>query len=306
MEDAKLLNQIANLISNEGNDVLKIAIDHTGIGKSLQTLLIRSKKNNKDNIIHLSPSDYETNQRLLLLTKHIVIIPYHILPVTVNMPNTSVEVLIINSVDDQVQSKKEKCNTTSFTLTQDGNIAFENDKKIDELDTKDHNFAEEVIKEIQKRSNKFSNVIFRKLFALLPGKRFSHEVTYHIVLYGNRPLSGKLGVDESIMIFSNLDMAERFIEGYLEYYSTPIPLSATSLTSIEEIWSLLHLPSKDHKEYSPPFGLVVDFDYNIRQAESTFSIQQIEEMGIKGLARQLNLDQDYLRQLSDSLESLDP
>ena len=225
-------------------------------------------------------NDYYCRQNVLLSFLN------PILPITVNMPNNSVEVLIINYANKQVQSRKEKCNTKSFTLTQDGNIAFENDKNTDELDTKDHNFAEEIIKEIQKKSN--------------------HEVTYHIVLYGNRPLSGKLGGNESIMIFSNLDLAERFIESYLEYYSTPKPLSAIGLTSIEEIWSLLHLPSKDHKEYSPPFGLVVDFDYNIRQAKSTFSIQQIEEMEIKGLARQLNLDQNYLRQLSNFLTSLDP
>lgn len=268
MEDAKLLSQIANLISNEGNDVLKIAIIHKGRGKSLQDLLIRSKKIKKDNITHLSPSDYETNQRLLSQAKRIIIIPCHILPVTVNMANTSVEVLIINSADNQVQSKKEKCNTASFTLTQDGNIAIENDKNIDELDTKDHNFAEEIIKEIQNKS--------------------THKVAYHIVLYGNRPLSGKFGEDKSIMIFSNLDLAERFIEGYLGYYASPKPLSAIGLESIEEIWSLLHLSSKDHKEYSPPFGLIVDFDYSIIQAKSTFSIQQIKEMGIKGLAKQLN------------------
>ncbi len=57
----------------------------------------------------------------------------------------------------------------------------------------------------------------------------SKKICY-VVLFGNRPLTGKTVGDETdIMCFTKLSKADDFIRGYKGYYHTTEPLSAIAV-----------------------------------------------------------------------------
>lgn len=107
-----------------------------------------------------------------------------------------------------------------------------------------------------------------------------------VVLFGDRPLTGKMGGDESIMIFSNAAKADGFISGYQRYYHTTKPLSDLAVGTVDDLWALLHNPSEDPL-YKTPYGLIINFNY-AGSPYNAYSISQIEAFGREGIKRGLS------------------
>ncbi|HEX2695020.1 MAG TPA: hypothetical protein VHP61_04660 [Acidobacteriota bacterium] len=107
----------------------------------------------------------------------------------------------------------------------------------------------------------------------------------YAVLFGDRPLTGKMGGDESIMIFSNAEKANGFISGYQSYYHTTKPLSALAVGTANDLWSLVNNPAKDPL-YKTPYGLIINFNY-AGAAYNAYSIQQIKGFGKDGVKKGL-------------------
>jgi hypothetical protein len=108
----------------------------------------------------------------------------------------------------------------------------------------------------------------------------------YLVLFGDRPLTGEMGGDESIMVFSTNQKAKSFIDGYQKYYRTTKPLSALPLNSTSDLWAMLNNPAKDDL-YKTPQGLIIDFNYT-GQTYNAYSINQLRSMGCDGLERGLS------------------
>ncbi|MDD5542341.1 MAG: hypothetical protein PHX83_04135 [Acidobacteriia bacterium] len=109
----------------------------------------------------------------------------------------------------------------------------------------------------------------------------------HLVLFGDRPLTGKMGSDESIMIFSSADKAARFIEGYQRYYRTTKPLSVLALPSISDLWAMLNNASSDPL-YQAPYGLIINFSYS-GGTYNSYSIGQLKTIGPSGLKKGMSM-----------------
>jgi len=107
----------------------------------------------------------------------------------------------------------------------------------------------------------------------------------HVVLFGDRPLTGKMGGDESIMVFSNADKANGFISGYQRYYHTTKPLSSLAVGTADDLWALLHNAAEDPL-YKTPYGLIINFNYG-GGAYNAYSIGQIESFGKEGIKKGL-------------------
>lgn len=120
----------------------------------------------------------------------------------------------------------------------------------------------------------------------LRGKRSGSSFCY-LALFGDRPLAGKMGSDESIMIFTREDKARSFITGYQQYYRTTKPLSVLTLGSAGDLWAMLNNPSSDPL-YKPPYGLIINFSYSGGKY-NTYGIQQLEVMGREGLTKGLDM-----------------
>jgi hypothetical protein len=109
----------------------------------------------------------------------------------------------------------------------------------------------------------------------------------YMALFGDRPLSGKLGGDESIMIFTAEDKARAFVEGYSGYYRTTQPLTVFGLGSIYDLWAMLYNPSRD-PTFKGPLGLIINFDYS-GAPHSAYDSAYLRKIGIDGLRKGLSL-----------------
>jgi uncharacterized C2H2 Zn-finger protein len=108
-----------------------------------------------------------------------------------------------------------------------------------------------------------------------------------IALFGDRPLSGKLGGGESIMIYTSADRARRFINGYQQYYHTTKPLSVLALGSVHDLWAMLHNPSNDPR-FKGPLGLIINFDYS-GTPHQAYGCDQLEAIGLEGLRKGMEM-----------------
>lgn len=117
-------------------------------------------------------------------------------------------------------------------------------------------------------------------------KRHPSRPICYVVLFGDRPLTAKMGGDESILAFTSSEKATTFIKGYQQYYLTTKPLSRLPLSSIEELWAMLNNKAWDTL-YKPPYGLIIDFSYT--QEPPTISyvypIEQLQRIGCDGLEK---------------------
>ncbi len=117
-------------------------------------------------------------------------------------------------------------------------------------------------------------------------RRQAPEKAYcYIVLFGDRPLTGKMGAGDSIMIFSTRGKADDFVRGYQQYYRTTKPLSVLPLGSISDLWAMLNNTSSDPL-YKPPYGLIINFSYS-GGAYNSYEINQLSSMGPMGLKKGL-------------------
>ncbi len=116
----------------------------------------------------------------------------------------------------------------------------------------------------------------------------SSRLFCYAVLFGDRPLTAKMGGDESIMIFSNEEKANAFISGYQRYYLTTKPLSTLALGTVNDLWSLLNNPAKDPL-YRTPYGLIINFSYGAGTPYNVYSIQKIQSIGKEGIEKGLRV-----------------
>jgi len=106
-----------------------------------------------------------------------------------------------------------------------------------------------------------------------------------VVLFGDRPLTGKMGGDESIMAFTSSEKTTAFIKGYQQYYSTTKPLSVLPLSSIAELWAMLNNNARDPL-YKPPYGLIIDFSYAEKPTISyVYTIEDLQRIDRDGLEK---------------------
>ena len=103
----------------------------------------------------------------------------------------------------------------------------------------------------------------------------------HFVLFGDRPLTGKMSSDDSVLVFPSRAKADDFLESYQHHYVTSRPLSVVPVDSVNNLWGLLHNHAEDPL-YRPPYGLIVDFNYGGRPYHA-FSIGQLRGFGATGL-----------------------
>lgn len=130
----------------------------------------------------------------------------------------------------------------------------------------DSRTVEEIIADLRKRT---------------PGRPYCFTV-----LFGDRPLTGKMGGGESVMIFSTRELAESFMRGYQGYYRTTKPLSVLGLGSLAHLWGMLNNASADPL-YTPPLGLIINFSYS-GGSYNTYDTGQLKNMGPEGLQKGLN------------------
>lgn len=116
-------------------------------------------------------------------------------------------------------------------------------------------------------------------------KKPSAKPYCYTVLFGDRPLTGKMGGDDSIMIFSSAEKAKGFVSGYQSYYQTKKPLSVLAVGATDDLWALLNNPAKDPL-YKTPLGLIINFSY-AGTAYNSYSIKQIQSFGKEGVKKGL-------------------
>lgn len=133
---------------------------------------------------------------------------------------------------------------------------------------------------------KYNKLFVEDIVVNLLKKRESKPL-FHIAMYGDRPLSAKMGEDESILIFTDNEKGNRFIHGYQQYYKTEQSLSILPLGSLGDVWIFLNSRSKD-PNYTLPLGLIIDFDYS-GQPSMVYNIQQLNSIGKQGLEKGLNI-----------------
>jgi len=125
-----------------------------------------------------------------------------------------------------------------------------------------------------------SSLLVEDLVAELQQKKLKKAFCY-VVLFGKRPLTGKMSEDMSIMVFTNSEKADSFITGYQQYYRTTEPLSVLGLSSVFDLWVLLNNPANDEL-YETPYGLIIDFNYS-GQPYKEYLIEHLKNIGVNGL-----------------------
>jgi hypothetical protein len=116
------------------------------------------------------------------------------------------------------------------------------------------------------------------------------KVACYVVLFGDRPLTGKATGDEGdIMCFMQRSKADDFIRGYQNYYFTEKPLSVLAIGHISDLWALLNNNAEDTLyEKDRPYGLLINFSYS-GQPYSRFSVADLNRIGLEGLKKGLSM-----------------
>lgn len=138
---------------------------------------------------------------------------------------------------------------------------------------------------VAENNEKERSFLIEDIVSRLQGAKPSKPYCY-AVLFGDRPLTGKMGGDESIMIFSDSGKANDFITGYQSYYRTTKPLSVLAVGSADDLWCLLNNQAKDPL-YKTPYGLIINFNY-AGKPYNAYSIEQIHKFGKEGIKKGLN------------------
>ncbi len=107
---------------------------------------------------------------------------------------------------------------------------------------------------------------------------------YHVVLFGDRPLTAKLQ-GESILCFTRKVKAEEFMKKYQDTYHCTKPLAALALGQVSELWAMLNNKARD-SDYEPPYGLVINFNYG-GQPYNTYGSDDLKRIGLNGLQKGL-------------------